>query len=92
MANVTVRDWCDNFTFIIGHHRYRCRSSVAQFRSPWVSKLHLIDATISRPGFEVEDGDELFGAVSEAAQGVIRLAPHKFANMQIASIAFLRHV
>jgi hypothetical protein len=69
LTNVAVRDWPDDFTFIIGDHRYRCPSSVAQFLSPRVSKLHLIDATISELRLEVEDRDELFGSVLEAAGG-----------------------
>jgi hypothetical protein len=68
-ANVAVRDSSDDFTFIIGNHRYRCRSSVAQFLSPRVSELRLIDATISELRLEVEDRDDLFGSVLEAARG-----------------------
>jgi hypothetical protein len=40
LANVVVRDSPEDFTFIIGDHHYQCRSSVAQFLSPRVSKLH----------------------------------------------------
>jgi energy-converting hydrogenase Eha subunit G len=29
LANDAVRDWSDDFMFIIGDHRYRCRLSVA---------------------------------------------------------------
>jgi hypothetical protein len=47
LADVAVRDSSDDFTFIVGDHRYRCSSSVAQFLSPRVSKLQSIDATIS---------------------------------------------
>jgi hypothetical protein len=68
LASVAVRDWSDNFTFIVGDHRYRCRSSDAQFLSPRVSKLHSIDDTIDDIRIDVEDGDELFGSVLEAAQ------------------------
>jgi hypothetical protein len=67
LANAEVRDWSDDFTFIIGDHRYRCGSSSAQFFSPRVSKLHSIDNTIDEIGIDVED--ELFGSVSEAAKG-----------------------
>jgi hypothetical protein len=38
--------------------RYRCRSSIAQFLSPQVSKLRWIEATISELRLEVEDGHE----------------------------------
>jgi hypothetical protein len=69
LANVEVGDWSDDFTFIIGDHRYRCGSSVAQFLSPRVAKLHLIDATISELRLEGEDPDRLFGSVLEAAGG-----------------------
>jgi predicted nuclease with TOPRIM domain len=31
LANVAVRDWPDDFTFLIGDYRYRWQSSVAQF-------------------------------------------------------------
>jgi hypothetical protein len=67
LANVAVRDWSHNFTFIIGDHRYWCRSFLAQFLSPQVSKLHSIDGTIDELRLEIEDGDELFGSVLEAA-------------------------
>jgi hypothetical protein len=69
LANVAVGDRSDDFTFIVGDHRCRCPSSVAQFLSPLVSKLHLIDATISELRLEIEDRDELFGSVLEAAKG-----------------------
>jgi hypothetical protein len=69
LANVAVRDWSDEFTFIIGDHRCRCPSSVAQFLSPRVSELQSIDATISELRLEVEDRDGLFGSVLEAAAG-----------------------
>jgi hypothetical protein len=69
LANVAVRDWSDDFTSIIGDRRYQCRSSVAQFLSPLVSKLHTIDAAISELRLEIEDPDGLFGSVLEAAGG-----------------------
>jgi hypothetical protein len=69
VANVAVRDSSDDFTFIVGNHRYPCRSSVAQFLSPRVAKLHWIDATISELRFEVEDRDDSFGSVLETARG-----------------------
>jgi hypothetical protein len=69
LANVEVGDWPNHFTFIVGDHRYRCPSSVAQFLSPRLSKLHPSDATISELRLEVEDRDELFRSVLEAAKG-----------------------
>jgi hypothetical protein len=42
---------------------------VAQFLSPRVSRLHCIDATISELTLDVEDRDNLFGSVLEAAGG-----------------------
>jgi hypothetical protein len=69
LADAAVPDWSDDFTFIIGNHRYRCRSSVAQFLSPRVSKRHWIDATISELKLEVESRGNLFGSVLEAARG-----------------------
>jgi hypothetical protein len=69
LANVAVPDWSDDFTFIIGRHRYQCQSSVAQFLSPRVSKLHSIDATISELRLEVRDRQRVFGSVLEAARG-----------------------
>jgi hypothetical protein len=68
-ANVAVHDRSDDFTFMIGDHRYLCPSSVARFLSPRVSKLHWIDSTISELTLEAEDGDELFGSVLEAVSG-----------------------
>jgi hypothetical protein len=67
LANVAVRNWSNDFTFIIGDHRYLCPSSVAQFLSPRVSELHWMDATISELRLEVDNPDELFGSVLEAA-------------------------
>jgi serine/threonine protein kinase len=67
LANVALRAWSDDFTFIIGNHHHRCQSSIAQFLSPRVSKLQSIDATISELRLEVADGEELFGSVLEAA-------------------------
>jgi hypothetical protein len=69
LANVNVRDWSDDFTFIIGNHCCRCPPFFAQFLSPLVSNLHSIDATISELRLEVDDGEELFGSVLEAAHG-----------------------
>jgi hypothetical protein len=69
LANVAVRDWSDDFTFIIGDRRYQCRSSVAQFLSPLVSKLHSIDATISELRLGIEDPERLFGSVLETGKG-----------------------
>jgi hypothetical protein len=69
LANVAAGGWSDDFTFIIGNHRYRCRSSVAQFLSPRVPKRHSIDATITELRLEVEDRDKLFGSVLEAVKG-----------------------
>jgi hypothetical protein len=69
LANAAVRDWSDDFAFIVGDHRYQCPSSVAQFLSPLVSKLHSIDATISGLRLAIEDGDKLLGSVLEAAKG-----------------------
>jgi hypothetical protein len=69
LANVVVRDWSDDFAFVIGDHRYRCRSSVAQFLYPRVSKLHSADAMISELRLEVEDQDKLFTSMLEPAKG-----------------------
>jgi hypothetical protein len=69
LANVAVGGWSEDLSFIVGDHRYRCPSSVAQFLSPRVSKLHSIDATINELRLEIEDRDELFGPVSESAGG-----------------------
>jgi hypothetical protein len=69
LANVAVRDWSDDFTFIIGDHQYRCPSSVARFLSPCVSRLHWIDPSIDELRLEVEDRDDLFGSVLEAVGG-----------------------
>jgi hypothetical protein len=69
LANAAVGDSPDDFTFVIGDHRYRCPSSVAQFLSPRVSKLHWIDATISELTLEVEDAHGLFGSVLKATGG-----------------------
>jgi hypothetical protein len=75
-ANVAVRDWSDDFAFSVGDQRYQCCSSVAQFLSPLVSKLHSIDATISGLTRAIEDGDKLLGSVLEAAKAAaLRLIP-----------------
>jgi hypothetical protein len=75
-ANVAVRDWPEDFSFVIGDHCCRRRSSIARFLSPRVSKLRWIDARISELRLEVEDGEELFdsvlGAAGAAASQVIQ--------------------
>jgi hypothetical protein len=58
LANVAVQDWSHDLTFLIGDRRYHCRSSVAQFLSPLVSKFYSIVATISELRLEAEDRDE----------------------------------
>jgi hypothetical protein len=70
LANVQIGDWSDDFTFIVGDHRYRCPSSVAQFLSPRVSKLHLIDATILELRLEAEGSRQIvrFGFGSRKRQ------------------------
>jgi hypothetical protein len=68
VVNVAVRDWPDDFTFIVGDHCYRRPSPVAQFLSDRVSKFHRIDATISELRLEIDDGNELFVSVLEAAK------------------------
>jgi hypothetical protein len=69
LANVAIGDWSDDFTFVIGNYRYRCPSSAAQFLSPRVFNLHCVDATISGLTLEVQDGDDLFSSMLEAARG-----------------------
>jgi hypothetical protein len=54
--------------FIVGHRCYQCASSLAQFLSPLVARLHSVDGTIDEIKIDVEDPDELFGAVLEAAR------------------------
>jgi hypothetical protein len=68
LANVAVRDWSDNFIFIVGHRHYQCPSSLTKFLSPWVTRLHSVDDTIDEMKIDVEDPDELFGAVLEAVR------------------------
>jgi hypothetical protein len=69
LKNVAVRDSCDEFTFIVGGHRYPCSSSLAQFLSPRVAELHSVDDMIDEIRIGVEDPDELFGVVLEAVRG-----------------------
>jgi hypothetical protein len=64
-----ARDWSDDFTFIIGDHRSRCPSSIAQFLSPRVAKFHSIDATIKELRLETEGRDGLFHIVLKIAKG-----------------------
>jgi hypothetical protein len=54
--------------FIVGHRHCQFPSSLAQFLSPWVAKLHLVDGTIDEIKICVEDPDELFDAMLEAAR------------------------
>jgi hypothetical protein len=69
LANVAVLDVLDDFMFILVDHRYLCRSSVTQFLSSRVSKVHWTDVTISELRLEVEDGHGLFSSVLEATKG-----------------------
>jgi hypothetical protein len=65
LMDVAVRESSDDFTFIPGDHRYRSPSSLAPFLSRRVSELHSSDEKI---GIDIEDPDELFGVVFEAAR------------------------
>jgi hypothetical protein len=69
LTNVAVRDSYNDFIFIVGDHPYQCSSSLAHFLSPCVAELHSADETIDEIRIGVEDPDELFGAVLEAARG-----------------------
>jgi hypothetical protein len=77
LANVAVRDWSDDFTFIVGDHYYRCPSSREQFLSPRVVELYSVDDTISEIRIDVKGPDEFFGAVLEAAGGGSIAGPGK---------------
>jgi hypothetical protein len=54
--------------FIVGHRHYQCPSSLAQFLSPQVTRLHSVDDTIDEIKIDVENPDELFAAGLEAAR------------------------
>jgi hypothetical protein len=69
LANVAIQDCSQEFTFVVGDHHYRCRSSIAQSVSLRVSSLYWIDATISEVRLEVEGENKFFGSVLEAAGG-----------------------
>jgi hypothetical protein len=72
--NVAVRDRFDDFTFILGDHRYRVPSPFAWFLSHRVSQFDSIDNTIGEIRTNVEDRDELLGRVLEAVRaGVINV-------------------
>jgi hypothetical protein len=87
LASVAVRDWSDDFTFIVGDYRYRCPSSFAQFLSPRVTELHSVDDTISEIKIGVEDPDELFSVVLEAARsgGITVDSPHRLTFVAICA-------
>jgi hypothetical protein len=69
LANVAGTDSFGEFTFVVANRHYRCRSSVAHFLSPLVSRLHSLDATIDLVRLDVADPGGLFGAVLDAASG-----------------------
>jgi hypothetical protein len=69
LTNVGVQDWSHHFALIVGDHRSWFPSSLARFLSPRVSQLDSIDDRIGKIRIVVEDPDELFGAVLEAARG-----------------------
>jgi hypothetical protein len=45
----------NDFTFIVGEHRYRCPWFIADFVSPKVGRLHTADVTVNELGTESED-------------------------------------
>jgi hypothetical protein len=48
LSHVPVRDWRNNFEFIVGEAIYRCPSVIEDFLSQKISDLHSMDDTISR--------------------------------------------
>jgi hypothetical protein len=67
--NVRAGDSYDHFTFIVGDCRYRCRSSIAHFLSPRVSQLHCVDASLDELRLKVQDANQSFEFVLNAAGG-----------------------
>jgi hypothetical protein len=55
-----VRRKENDFTFVVGSRRYPCPSFIAEFLSPRVHDLHLIDDTLSECKVEIEDPNEYF--------------------------------
>jgi hypothetical protein len=60
--------WIGIFTFIVRHHRYSCRRSLARFPSSRFPQRHSTIDTIDKTRIEVQDPDALLGAVLETAR------------------------
>jgi hypothetical protein len=52
----------DDFTFIVGNHRYFCPKIIADFLSPRLCKLHAVDCSICEFSIETRDAESVFGS------------------------------
>jgi hypothetical protein len=50
----------DDFTFIIGSHRYRCPWIITDFFSPRLCKLHSVDCSVCEISIETRDAKSAF--------------------------------
>jgi hypothetical protein len=58
-----------DFTFVVGHRRYRCNSLLTEFISPVICRLRDADCTISRFRIDVDDDKRDFGHFMSLLQG-----------------------
>jgi hypothetical protein len=55
LKNIRMKEYENDFTFIVGGFHHSCLRFVAQFISPRVSRLHSIDDVISTLEIAVDD-------------------------------------
>jgi hypothetical protein len=60
LGNLPRNVYENNFTFIVGDHRYDCPSVIASFLAPRICDLRVQDATLREFYIETADPTELF--------------------------------
>jgi hypothetical protein len=58
-----IQNKYNDFTFVVGSRRYHCPSFIAQFLSPRVCSVHLIDDTTKEFSISVDDKQEIFNDI-----------------------------
>jgi hypothetical protein len=58
-----------DFTFVVGHRRYRCHSLLAEFISPVVCRLRDVDCTVNRFRIDIDDDKRDFAHFMSLLEG-----------------------
>jgi hypothetical protein len=71
LKNIQMKEYENDFTFIVGGFRHSCLRFVTQLISPRVSRIHSIDGTISALEIVVDDSG---GEFSQLLSGSIEFS------------------